>query len=54
MSPARKDRQGPNAAEERIQQGLDPLVAALTDADEPRRHAAAEKLLQVCVPPAPG
>src|SRR5262245_4357963 len=50
MSPARKARQGPNAAEERIQRGLGPLVAALTDADEPRRPAAAERLLRVCVP----
>jgi hypothetical protein len=50
MSLPRKAREGPNAVEARIQRGLGPLVAALADPDEPRRHAAAEKLLQVCIP----
>jgi HEAT repeat protein len=44
------ERKKAQAREQRIQVELTPLVRALTDPDEPRRRAAAQHVLQACVP----
>ena len=46
----RRQRREAAEAEKRLQRRLTPLVQALTEPDEPQRRAAAEHVLQVCLP----